>query len=132
MLFCPVKVSSSAGIVSHFVNLQIVVPEATIQGTKSGEHHVDIGSIINLVCVIEKVSPTNCAMLLTFELNRSRFDIYFTNEISITNHVKHGMAWKRRTFYHLNANCAAIDFQKVAASLAIQLSLIETVTHFPP
>ncbi|XP_068894770.1 protein CEPU-1 isoform X1 [Tenebrio molitor] len=51
------QVSTNAGLISHFVNLQIVVPEATIQGTRSGEHHVDIGSIIDLVCVIEK-SPT--------------------------------------------------------------------------
>ncbi|XP_063919288.1 hemicentin-2-like [Zophobas morio] len=51
------QVSTNAGLISHFVNLQIVVPEATIQGTRSGEHHVDVGSVIDLVCVIEK-SPT--------------------------------------------------------------------------
>ncbi|XP_065167660.1 neurotrimin-like [Atheta coriaria] len=51
------QVSSSAGMVSHFVNLKIVIPEATIQGSGSGEHHVDIGSVIDLVCIIEK-SPT--------------------------------------------------------------------------
>ncbi|XP_050503982.1 neuronal growth regulator 1-like [Diabrotica virgifera virgifera] len=51
------QVSTSQGLISHFVNLQIVVPEATIQGTRSGEHHVDIGSIIDLVCIIER-SPT--------------------------------------------------------------------------
>lgn len=39
---------------SHFVNLQVVVPEAFILG--SGELHVDMGSAINLVCIIEKVS----------------------------------------------------------------------------
>ncbi|KAK9752020.1 Immunoglobulin I-set domain [Popillia japonica] len=50
------QVSSNAGMVSHFVNLQIVVPEATIQGG-SGEHHVDVGSVIDLVCIIDK-SPT--------------------------------------------------------------------------
>ncbi|CAG9863235.1 unnamed protein product [Phyllotreta striolata] len=51
------QVSTSQGRISHFVNLQIVVPEATIQGIRSGEHHVDIGSIIDLVCIIER-SPT--------------------------------------------------------------------------
>ncbi|XP_066249389.1 neurotrimin [Euwallacea similis] len=51
------QISSSQGIVSHFANLQIVVPEATIQGSRSGEHHVDVGSIIDLVCTIDK-SPT--------------------------------------------------------------------------
>lgn len=55
-LKCFLQVSTNAGLISHFVNLQIVVPEATIQGTRSGEHHVDIGSVIDLVCVIEKVS----------------------------------------------------------------------------
>lgn len=52
------QVSSNAGLVSHFVNLQIVVPEAKIQGTGSGEHHVDVGSVIDLICVIEKVIVT--------------------------------------------------------------------------
>lgn len=50
------QVSSNAGLVSHFVNLQIVVPEAKIQGTGSGEHHVDVGSVIDLICIIEKVT----------------------------------------------------------------------------
>ncbi|KAF9794339.1 hypothetical protein SFRURICE_019062, partial [Spodoptera frugiperda] len=35
-------VSTRTGIVSHYVRLQIVVPEAFILG--SGEHHVDMGS----------------------------------------------------------------------------------------
>ncbi|XP_043686691.1 uncharacterized protein LOC122638086 isoform X3 [Vespula pensylvanica] len=46
------QVSRSTGILSHFVNLNIVIPEAFILG--SDEHHVDVGSIINLVCIIEK------------------------------------------------------------------------------
>ncbi|EDW49541.1 GM16524 [Drosophila sechellia] len=49
------QVSTPTGIISHFVNLQVVVPEAFILG--SGELHVDMGSTINLVCIIEK-SPT--------------------------------------------------------------------------
>ncbi|XP_031640852.1 zwei Ig domain protein zig-8 [Contarinia nasturtii] len=49
------QVSTSTGVISHFVNLQVVVPEAFILG--SGELHVDMGSTINLVCIIEK-SPT--------------------------------------------------------------------------
>ncbi|XP_050296546.1 hemicentin-2-like [Anthonomus grandis grandis] len=51
------QISSGQGLLSHFVNLQIVIPEATIQGTRSGEHHVDVGSVIDLICVIDK-SPT--------------------------------------------------------------------------
>ncbi|KAF6209579.1 hypothetical protein GE061_015327 [Apolygus lucorum] len=47
-------VSTGAGIMSHFVNLEIVVPEAFIVGAT--EYHVVLGGTINLVCVIEKVS----------------------------------------------------------------------------
>lgn len=47
------QVSTATGVISHFVNLQVVVPEAFILG--SGELHVDMGSTINLVCIIEKV-----------------------------------------------------------------------------
>uniref|UniRef100_A0A1B6CT58 Ig-like domain-containing protein n=1 Tax=Clastoptera arizonana TaxID=38151 RepID=A0A1B6CT58_9HEMI len=46
------QVSTGTGIMSHFVNLHIVVPEAFILG--SGEHHVDVGSVISLVCMIDK------------------------------------------------------------------------------
>lgn len=46
------QVSTPTGVISHFVNLQVVVPEAFILG--SGELHVDMGSTINLVCIIEK------------------------------------------------------------------------------
>ncbi|XP_053614507.1 hemicentin-2-like isoform X1 [Plodia interpunctella] len=49
------QVSTRTGIVSHYVRLQIVVPEAFILG--SGEHHVDLGSVIHLICIVEK-SPT--------------------------------------------------------------------------
>lgn len=48
------EVSTSTGLVSHFVNLQIVVPEAFIQGL--AERHVDVGTVISLLCIIEKVS----------------------------------------------------------------------------
>ena len=40
---------------SHFVILNIVVPEAHIVGGSS-DHHVDVGSPIHIGCVIEKVS----------------------------------------------------------------------------
>ncbi|XP_014241815.1 neural cell adhesion molecule 1-like isoform X1 [Cimex lectularius] len=49
------QVATGAGIMSHFVNLDIVVPEAFIVGAT--EYHVVLGGTINLVCVIEK-SPT--------------------------------------------------------------------------
>lgn len=48
------QVATGSGLMSHFVHLRIVTPKAYIQGS-SGEHHVDMGSVIRLVCVIEKV-----------------------------------------------------------------------------
>jgi hypothetical protein len=54
------QVSTSTGVISHFVNLQVVVPEAFILG--SGELHVDMGSAINLVCIIEKVGGPFCVI----------------------------------------------------------------------
>lgn len=81
--------SSNAGLVSHFVNLQIVIPEATIQGTGSGEHHVDVGSVIDLVCIIEKVrkdSHKQCPTVSSSSLNVTNamllrmFVLYFTKE----------------------------------------------------
>lgn len=50
------QVSTSTGVVSHYVSLQVVVPEAFILG--SSELHVDMGSVLNLVCIIEKVKNT--------------------------------------------------------------------------
>ncbi|XP_058798917.1 lachesin-like isoform X2 [Phymastichus coffea] len=61
------QVSRSTGIISHFVNLNIVIPEAFILGSE--EHHVDVGSIINLVCIIEK-SPTPPQYVFWYHNNR--------------------------------------------------------------
>lgn len=46
------QVSTAAGTLSRLVHLHIAVPEAFILG--ADEHHVDAGSTINLVCIIEK------------------------------------------------------------------------------
>lgn len=46
--------STGSGTLSRLVHLHIAVPEAFILG--ADEHHVDAGSSINLVCIIEKVS----------------------------------------------------------------------------
>ncbi|GLV43517.1 defective proboscis extension response 12 [Carabus blaptoides fortunei] len=61
------QLSTGTGLISHFVNLQIVVPEASIQG--STERHVDIGSIINLLCIITK-SPTPPQYVFWFHNSR--------------------------------------------------------------
>ncbi|KAG7301805.1 hypothetical protein JYU34_014834 [Plutella xylostella] len=46
------QVSTGSGVLSRQVALHIVVPEAFILG--ADEHHVDAGSDISLVCIIEK------------------------------------------------------------------------------
>ncbi|XP_053614578.1 zwei Ig domain protein zig-8-like [Plodia interpunctella] len=46
------QVSTGAGTLSRLVHLHIAVPEAFILG--ADEHHVDAGSALNLVCIIEK------------------------------------------------------------------------------
>ncbi|XP_039759356.1 zwei Ig domain protein zig-8-like [Pararge aegeria] len=46
------QVSLGSGTLSRLVHLHIVVPEAFILG--ADEYHVDAGSTINLVCIIEK------------------------------------------------------------------------------
>ncbi|CAG4948157.1 unnamed protein product [Colias eurytheme] len=46
------QVSSGGGTLSRLVHLHVVVPEAFILG--ADEYHVDAGSTINLVCIIEK------------------------------------------------------------------------------
>lgn len=53
MSFHLFQVATSTGVMSHYASLQVVVPEAFILG--SGELHVDMGSALNLVCIIEKV-----------------------------------------------------------------------------
>lgn len=52
----PRQVSTASGTLSRLVHLHIAVPEAFILG--ADEHHVDAGSTINLVCIIEKVHYT--------------------------------------------------------------------------
>ncbi|XP_075215085.1 neurotrimin-like [Lycorma delicatula] len=61
------QVSTGTGIMSHFVNLHIVVPEAYILG--SGEHHIDLGSVISLVCMIDK-SPQPPQYVFWYHNNR--------------------------------------------------------------
>ena len=49
------QVSTNTGIISRKVNLEVVSPVAFILG--GDEYHIDRGSQISLVCVIEK-APT--------------------------------------------------------------------------
>ncbi|XP_043466149.1 zwei Ig domain protein zig-8, partial [Leptopilina heterotoma] len=86
------QISRNSGIVSHFVNLNIVVPEATILG--SGEHHVDVGSIINLVCVIDK-SPTPPQYV--FWYHNSRMINYDTTRGSVVVLTESGPTQSRLT-----------------------------------
>ncbi|KAA0199941.1 hypothetical protein HAZT_HAZT010032, partial [Hyalella azteca] len=45
------QLSTGTGVISQFVNLDVVVPKAVILGSK--DYHVQLGSTIRLVCVIE-------------------------------------------------------------------------------
>lgn len=56
------QVSTASGTLSRLVHLHIAVPEAFILG--ADEHHVDAGSAINLVCIIEKVPIYSLRYLL--------------------------------------------------------------------
>ncbi|XP_050687827.1 neurotrimin-like isoform X2 [Eriocheir sinensis] len=49
------QLSTGTGVISQFVNLYVVVPQAYILGSK--DYHVQLGSTIKLTCVI-KQSPT--------------------------------------------------------------------------
>ncbi|KAL7630978.1 UNVERIFIED_CONTAM: hypothetical protein RMT77_018736 [Armadillidium vulgare] len=46
------QISTGTGIISHFVNLHVIVPEAFILG--NSEYHVQTGSAINLYCIVEQ------------------------------------------------------------------------------
>ncbi|XP_070164919.1 lachesin [Polyergus mexicanus] len=86
------QVSRSTGILSHFVNLNIVIPEAFILGGE--EHHVDVGSIINLVCIIEK-SPTPPQYVFWYHNNR--MINYDTTRGSVTVQTDPGPTQSRLT-----------------------------------
>ncbi|CAB0044496.1 unnamed protein product [Trichogramma brassicae] len=85
-------ISRSTGILSHFVNLNIVTPEAFILGGE--EHHVDVGSIINLVCIIEK-SPTPPQYVFWYHNNR--MINYDTTRGSVTVQTDPGPTQSRLT-----------------------------------
>ncbi|XP_014224182.1 zwei Ig domain protein zig-8-like [Trichogramma pretiosum] len=86
------QISRSTGILSHFVNLNIVTPEAFILGGE--EHHVDVGSIINLVCIIEK-SPTPPQYVFWYHNNR--MINYDTTRGSVTVQTDPGPTQSRLT-----------------------------------
>lgn len=48
------QVSTGKGIASYAVHVFVAVPEAFILG--NGEYHIQEGSTINLVCIVEKVT----------------------------------------------------------------------------
>ncbi|XP_058798908.1 zwei Ig domain protein zig-8-like [Phymastichus coffea] len=89
------QVSRSTGILSHFVNLNVVIPEAFILGSE--EHHVDVGSIIKLVCIIEK-SPTPPQYVFWYHNNR--MINYDTTRGSVTVQTEPGPTQSRLTIHH--------------------------------
>lgn len=66
MCACVWQVSTGSGTLSRLVHLHIAVPEAFILG--ADEHHVDAGSTINLVCIIEKVRTQLLDHVLTLHV----------------------------------------------------------------
>lgn len=56
VVFCLFQVSSGRGVISHLFNLNVLVPQAHILGAQ--EYHVQQGTVISLVCIIENVSVT--------------------------------------------------------------------------
>lgn len=95
---CSFQVSTSTGVISHFVNLQVVVPEAFILG--SGELHVDMGSEINLVCIIEKVG---CPLLFLSYLYPS--SLYHNESFiwhGVTGYVYRSFNWVKGGIFVIN------------------------------
>ncbi|XP_058798909.1 zwei Ig domain protein zig-8-like [Phymastichus coffea] len=86
------QVSRSTGILSYFVNLKVVTPEAFILGSE--EHHVDVRSIINLVCIIEK-SPTPPQYVFWYHNNR--MINYDTTRGGVTVQTEPGLTQSRLT-----------------------------------
>ncbi|XP_058808604.1 zwei Ig domain protein zig-8-like [Phymastichus coffea] len=89
------QVSRSTGILSHYVNLNVVTPEAFILGGE--EHHVDVGSIISLVCIIEKSpSPPH----YVFWYHNDRMINYDTPRSSVSVQTEPGPSQSRLTVHN--------------------------------
>ena len=54
MIFVYFQLSTGTGVISQFVNLNVVAPQAVILG--NNDYHVELGSTIQLTCLIEQVS----------------------------------------------------------------------------
>ncbi|CAL8103032.1 unnamed protein product [Orchesella dallaii] len=78
------QVSTGTGIVSFYVHLIIAVPEAFILG--QGEYHVEEGSTINLVCIVEK-SPKPPEYIFWYHNDRM---INYMSSPELTVHTEPG------------------------------------------
>lgn len=90
------QVATGTGIMSHFVNVHIVVPEAFILG--SGEHHVDVGSGISLVCIIEKVSTKFSIFFIIIKLYFIRVILLYTFKYRLFIHYYYQNITKTKLF----------------------------------
>ncbi|XP_063866898.1 zwei Ig domain protein zig-8-like [Scylla paramamosain] len=77
-------ISTGTGIVSQFVNLNVIVPEAFILG--NSEYHVETGSPINLFCIIEQtpippqmISWKHNGRLLNYDKERGGVSVTINN-----------------------------------------------------
>ncbi|XP_021967484.1 opioid-binding protein/cell adhesion molecule homolog [Folsomia candida] len=73
------QVSTGTGVASYNVHLVVAVPEAFILG--NGEYHVEQGSTINLVCIIEK-SPKPPSFVFWYH-NERMINFGASQELSI-------------------------------------------------
>ena len=64
MLLIVLKVTTEEGIRSHRVELKVETPEAFILA--EDEYHIERGSSLSLVCIIEKATEPPQWVLLTF------------------------------------------------------------------
>lgn len=74
------QVASGRGIIAHFFNLNVLVPQAFILGAK--EYHVQQGTVISLVCIIENVSKLELFPHCIFKTKLNILSIYYLNYIS--------------------------------------------------
>ncbi|XP_069994709.1 limbic system-associated membrane protein isoform X1 [Penaeus vannamei] len=79
------QISTGTGIVSQFVNLNVIVPEAFILG--NSEYHVETGSPINLYCIIEQ---TPIPPHVVYWKHNDRLLNYDTERGGVSVTIEHG------------------------------------------
>ncbi|XP_035703498.1 uncharacterized protein LOC110843505 [Folsomia candida] len=79
------QVSNPHGVIAHFFNLNVLVPQAYILGAK--EYHVQQGTVISLVCIIEN-SPRLVSQYLYWYHNNQMINLIGSG---ISVHTENGV-----------------------------------------